>query len=563
MATHALYFLFSTLALLPSPSSASSSSSSNSPSLDLPLPSLARQTYNRSTDTSLHRHLSRHRRRAFSHDPAIEKRQVKNGKRAAARWEKRDEIELARRATPSNSVSKCSGTAGAYAQCGGTGFTGDTCCTDGWTCTYSNDYYSQCLPSTTTCTNSFYSQCGGKTFTGSTCCPSGSACVANGDYYSQCIPGASSSTSTTAQATQTSTSASKTSTVSSTSSTSTSTSTSSSSSSTIKSSSSSTSSTTSSSSTKTSSSTTSSSSATSTSSTKTSSTTSSAPSASATCSGNAGQWGQCGGQGWTGATCCPSGYYCSSSPSGFYNAWYSQCIPGTAPSSSTTSTSSTSSTKTTSTSSSSSFSTVVRSSSTSTTLAAPSASASQAAMCSNTAYAQCGGLLFLFGDDCCPSGYECTYSSLFYSQCLPTAAASPSTSSTTTSAAPAATSSRSTCKTGNTSDSCTPYTVTADGVTLPSGVLFGDAGNVNYRAISKSDYLKGTTFSSQSFGVHLESLNNQPSKVYIGKSFVDFAGAKAAFPSGYCIAWVQIDASGSLSYNQHFGEGGQLPVCTA
>jgi endoglucanase len=36
-------------------------------------------------------------------------------------------------------------------------------------------------------------------------------------------------------------------------------------------------------------------------------------------------WGQCGGISWTGQTTCVSGYYC------FYsNAYYSQCIPGTA-----------------------------------------------------------------------------------------------------------------------------------------------------------------------------------------------------------------------------------------
>jgi non-reducing end alpha-L-arabinofuranosidase len=31
-----------------------------------------------------------------------------------------------------------------YGQCGGTGYTGATCCSSG-TCTYSNPYYSQCV----------------------------------------------------------------------------------------------------------------------------------------------------------------------------------------------------------------------------------------------------------------------------------------------------------------------------------------------------------------------------------------------------------------------------------
>lgn len=36
-------------------------------------------------------------------------------------------------------------------------------------------------------------------------------------------------------------------------------------------------------------------------------------------------WGQCGGTGWTGPTTCVSGYVCT-----YSNEWYSQCIPGTA-----------------------------------------------------------------------------------------------------------------------------------------------------------------------------------------------------------------------------------------
>ncbi|KAH9481222.1 Endo-1,4-beta-xylanase A [Psilocybe cubensis] len=37
---------------------------------------------------------------------------------------------------------------GAYGQCGGIGWTGSTTCISGFTCTYSNPYYSQCLPGT-------------------------------------------------------------------------------------------------------------------------------------------------------------------------------------------------------------------------------------------------------------------------------------------------------------------------------------------------------------------------------------------------------------------------------
>ena len=58
---------------------------------------------------------------------------------------------------------------------------------------------------------------------------------------------------------------------------------------------------------------------------------------------------QCGGKGWSGATCCTSGNSCV-----YQNDWYSQCLPGaqvttTSTKASTTSTTSTSKTSTTST----------------------------------------------------------------------------------------------------------------------------------------------------------------------------------------------------------------------
>ncbi|KAI0054167.1 carbohydrate-binding module family 1 protein [Auriscalpium vulgare] len=43
---------------------------------------------------------------------------------------------------------------GAYGQCGGTGWSGATTCVSGYTCTYSNPYYSQCLPGTASSSSS-------------------------------------------------------------------------------------------------------------------------------------------------------------------------------------------------------------------------------------------------------------------------------------------------------------------------------------------------------------------------------------------------------------------------
>ncbi|EPS39826.1 hypothetical protein H072_6315 [Dactylellina haptotyla CBS 200.50] len=42
----------------------------------------------------------------------------------------------------------------AYGQCGGQGWTGATSCVSGYTCTYSNDFYSQCVPGTAATTAS-------------------------------------------------------------------------------------------------------------------------------------------------------------------------------------------------------------------------------------------------------------------------------------------------------------------------------------------------------------------------------------------------------------------------
>ncbi|KAJ7253031.1 hypothetical protein B0H12DRAFT_601723 [Mycena haematopus] len=56
----------------------------------------------------------------------------------------------------------------------------------------------------------------------------------------------------------------------------------------------------------------------------------------------ASQYGQCAGIGWTGATTCPANWTCT-----YLNAYYSQCLPGSATTSSTTTKSSSSSLTTT------------------------------------------------------------------------------------------------------------------------------------------------------------------------------------------------------------------------
>ena len=189
--------------------------------------------------------------------------------------------------------------------------------------------------------------------------------------------------------------------------------------------------------------------------------------------------------------------------------------------------------------------------------------------CANSFYSQCGGLGFN-GATCCPDGSACVDSSEYYSQCIPGAATTttvpPSSSS---SSAPSTTSSLAPTPTCNAfsggSDGCTPYAVDGDGVTLPGGETFQDNGHVNYQAISCSDYTPGQSYlnpgsdwSPESFGVHFEAKASSPGYAYIGASTFEFSGASTAFNGSYCITWVQLD-----SYNQHFGEGGQEPVCSS
>ncbi|KAI0057307.1 hypothetical protein BV25DRAFT_1920273 [Artomyces pyxidatus] len=52
-------------------------------------------------------------------------------------------------------------TAPQYGQCGGQSWTGATICPSGWSCTYSNPYYSQCLPGAATTTVSSITGGGG------------------------------------------------------------------------------------------------------------------------------------------------------------------------------------------------------------------------------------------------------------------------------------------------------------------------------------------------------------------------------------------------------------------
>ncbi len=117
-----------------------------------------------------------------------------------------------------------------------------------------------------------------------------------------------------------------------------------------------------------------------------------------------------------------------------------------------------------------------------------------------------------------------------------------------------------------------PYTVTTTSLTLPSPAVFSAAVNndANIKYIPLSQYTAGQTYSSMpstwtptTINIHLEGKDGYGLAVE-GKSTVPFDNAlsggafRGTLPStGYCIVWVQVG-----NYNEHFGEGGQAPLCT-
>ena len=95
------------------------------------------------------------------------------------------------------------------------------------------------------------------------------------------------------------------------------------------------------------------------------------------------------------------------------------------------------------------------------------------------------------------------------------------------------------------SDAATPYRVTGTGLELPAGATLQVHGHVNVVYTS--------ALGTVSRNVHIEGP---------GTPFGDLAGAsaltwdRAGLPPDACITWVQVGG-----YDEHFGEGGQAPVC--
>lgn len=103
------------------------------------------------------------------------------------------------------------------------------------------------------------------------------------------------------------------------------------------------------------------------------------------------------------------------------------------------------------------------------------------------------------------------------------------------------------------SDSPTPYTVDTAGITLPAGQSFPDNGHVNVR------------WTGGAAGLHFEGKcvtrtdaecagGRHAAAQFIGRSFIPWSAF--GVPADACVTWVQI-----AQFTEHFGEGGQAPVC--
>lgn len=88
----------------------------------------------------------------------------------------------------------------------------------------------------------------------------------------------------------------------------------------------------------------------------------------------------------------------------------------------------------------------------------------------------------------------------------------------------------------------TDYTVNEDGVYLPEGTTFVDGGHVNVHTTTNS------------YGIHFEALNNQPSGEWIGQNFLPWSAFGIDVDTD-CVTWVQV-----AEFNYHYGENGEAGI---
>jgi len=196
-----------------------------------------------------------------------------------------------------------------------------------------------------------------------------------------------------------------------------------------------------------------------------------------------GAWGKCGGSGWTGLTCCVSGYYCVAQ-----SEWYSQCTdvpPGSTPAPTIT----TAPTPTDVTDPSSEPTLAPTLSPVATTISqtlsptSPPTDSDGSSGCI-AVWGKCGGSGYN-GPTCCESGNYCKYQDEWYSQCTPgtgsdpTNTASPTPSPTNSDGTAGPTPSPTTASPTTTRPTASPVTPapTTEGDFNPSLNIIGYYGN--------------------------------------------------------------------------------------
>jgi hypothetical protein len=118
------------------------------------------------------------------------------------------------------------------------------------------------------------------------------------------------------------------------------------------------------------------------------------------CTSPAGPWQQCGGENWSGATCCSTGYYCETDQAAQgINRWYHQCRAGSTPPAPAPAPATPAPAPAT---------------------PAPSPPPAAPAACTSPAgsWQQCGGQGWT-GTTCCDVGLSCNVENRWYHQCQP------------------------------------------------------------------------------------------------------------------------------------------------
>jgi len=103
------------------------------------------------------------------------------------------------------------------------------------------------------------------------------------------------------------------------------------------------------------------------------------------------------------------------------------------------------------------------------------------------------------------------------------------------------------------SDSPTPYTVDQSGITLPAGQALEDNGHINVRTESGTVNLHAESKCIQREDAECAGVRHEQAQ-FIGQSFIPWSAFGLVAP--FCVEWVQWSGA-----PEHFGEGGQAPVC--